>query len=477
MKKNKTPRLIRDVRSKTLLYYLLFSMILLAVLWLSQVVFLSTLYEDIKAGQIRELGKQIAAEYGSGNYQFKLDNFAYQNELKIAVFKVVNGEPVQLYSAGAGSIGGNPQIISTGAEYNKFINSFGGASSSSYVNAESQGRKTLTYGEIKEVDGEYIYFYINASIIPVESTTRILTIQLMAVTVLCFVLAVFISLIMSKQLSDPIVSLTKSAERLAQGDFSVKFEGKGYNEIDKLSDTLNYATEELQKTENFRKDILANVSHELRTPLTMIKAYAEMIQDISGENPDKRNKHLQVIIEESERLKILVNDILDLSKLQAGVEQYVKAPFNLSLAVERIAAAFSGSFAKSGYSFKTDVAEGIEINCDGKRIEQVIYNLIANAVNYSGDDKRITVKLIKEEWGAIFSVSDRGYGIPADSIPTIFDRFFTGKHSKRPVTGSGIGLSLVKSILTAHNYDYGVESRENEGSTFYVVFKPYTVTE
>ncbi|HRR90306.1 MAG TPA: HAMP domain-containing sensor histidine kinase, partial [Eubacteriales bacterium] len=351
------------------------------------------------------------------------------------------------------------------------------ASSSSYVNAESQGRKTLTYGEIKEVDGEYIYFYINASIIPVESTTRILTIQLMAVTVLCFVLAVFISLIMSKQLSDPIVSLTKSAERLAQGDFSVKFEGKGYNEIDKLSDTLNYATEELQKTENFRKDILANVSHELRTPLTMIKAYAEMIQDISGENPDKRNKHLQVIIEESERLKILVNDILDLSKLQAGVEQYVKAPFNLSLAVERIAAAFSGSFAKSGYSFKTDVAEGIEINCDGKRIEQVIYNLIANAVNYSGDDKRITVKLIKEEWGAIFSVSDRGYGIPADSIPTIFDRFFTGKHSKRPVTGSGIGLSLVKSILTAHNYDYGVESRENEGSTFYVVFKPYTVTE
>ena len=162
------------------------------------------------------------------------------------------------------------------------------------------------------------YLLLNSALVPVGSTVSIIKRQLMIITALLIIMAFIISLFLSRRIARPIARITKSAENLAKGDFSTKFDGKGYLEAKTLADTLTYAEEELSRVDTMQRDLIANVSHDLRTPLTMLKAYAEMIRDLSGDNPVKRNEHLEIIINETDRLALLVNDILDLSKLESG---------------------------------------------------------------------------------------------------------------------------------------------------------------
>lgn len=458
----------RNIRTKTLIYFFVFALSMLAVLWLAQVVFLKTIYTSLKEKQVAKVANQVVDTYGASNYQSNLNSLAYQNELKILVFKLDGNRIVILNSGGMQAMGIGVDTFSLTQELTRFVNALDLPNDTVVYTDETNGTGTMTCGEVKIIDGERIYFYVSATIVPVDSTTSTLTVQLAIVTVMCLILAVLISWVMSFQIASPIESLTATAEKMAKGNLNVKFSGKGYNEIDKLSDTLNYATEELHKTEHFRRDLLANVSHELRTPLTMITAYAEMIQDISGDDKEKRNAHLQVIIDESERLRTLVNDILDLSKLQAGVVEYHLFPFDLSQTVSKIVQTYEGNY--ESYTFETDIDEGLSVTADERRIEQVIYNLVANAVNYAGADKTVIIRLKSEERGNVLYVEDHGAGIRPEDISTIFDRFFRAEQTKRTKKGSGIGLSIVKSVLTAHNFEFGVNSEVGKGSSFFVVF-------
>ena len=148
--------------------------------------------------------------------------------------------------------------------------------------------------------------------------------------IISLALAFILSFYISSKISRPITDITKSARKLADGQYGTTFHAEGqYTEIQNLADTLNKTSYELEKASLLQKDLMANVSHDLRTPLTMIKSYAEMIRDLSGDNPEKREKHLQVIIEESDRLNVLVTDVLELSRMQAGTSQIRIASFNI----------------------------------------------------------------------------------------------------------------------------------------------------
>ena len=259
---------------------------------------------------------------------------------------------------------------------------------------------------------------------------------------------------------------------MAKGDFTVNFKGEyAYAEIDALAETLDYAKEEIGKSDELQREVLANVTHDLKTPLTMIKAYASMIQEISGTDPAKREKHTQVIIDESDRLTALINDVLNLSKIRSGMDTLKVREFDLSEVVETVLERFGYLTETQGYVIERRIDAGLCTEADIEKVEQVVYNLIGNAVSYTGEDKKITVALYAEGEKIRFTVTDTGKGIAPEERETIWDRYYrsTDTH-KRPVKGTGLGLSIVKTILVKHGFAYGVESEVGYGSTFWVQF-------
>ena len=197
-----------------------------------------------------------------------------------------------------------------------------------------------------------------------------------------------------------------------------------------------------------------------------------MIIEISGDIPEKRNKHAQVIVDEADRLASLVNDVLDLSKLSSGIEALKQDVFDMSAYLYEILDRFAYLRETKGYRFETDIDEGLYTRGDEMKIGQVLYNLIGNAVNYTGEDKKVFVRLKKESPTTFrFSVTDKGKGIKPEELAGIWERYYRSKDThKRPVQGTGLGLSIVKTILERHRLQFGVESEVGKGSTFYVVF-------
>jgi signal transduction histidine kinase len=285
------------------------------------------------------------------------------------------------------------------------------------------------------------------------------------------IIGVVIAFWLSSWLSVPIVRITHSAHRLAHGDFNTKFIGGSYQEADELARTLTYAEQQLSRVDSMQRDLIANVSHDLRTPLTMLKAYAEMIRDLSGDNPVKRNAHLQVIIEETDRLTALVNDILDLSKFENGSMKPEMQTIDIRTRLADIIERYKGVSEKMGYHIHFTPDEPMQVTCDPAQIERVICNLINNAINYTGEDKMVYVRQINLPEGVRIEVRDTGKGIEEDKIQRIFDKYYRSENHKREVVGTGLGLSIVKAILKMHEFHYGVNSKLGEGSVFWFLMR------
>ncbi len=320
-------------------------------------------------------------------------------------------------------------------------------------------------------DDKVEYLLLFSSMEPVQDAIDVLRSQLIFVVVIVLVVSLFISFLIADRISRPIDDMSAVANRWANGDETVLFKGGSYTEMHELANALNKAKSEVNKSGKLQRDLMANVSHDLKTPLTMIRAYAEMIRDISGENKEKRDKHTQVIIDESDRLALLVNDILSLSKLQSQSDATELKKVNLSELVETILLRFDGVLLDKGYIIERKIDENVYVFVDEKKIEEVVYNLVGNAVNYTGEDKTTKVYLTKKDSIATLEVVDSGVGISEDKINTIWERYLRYSETHhRAVKGTGLGLSIVKAILEAHNLEYGVISKEGVGSNFYVVF-------
>lgn len=425
-----------------------------------QILLLNYFYEIYKTNQLNDVVSNLKSTDNLNIY--RLEDIAYEYGICISVYKDGQLNTISnMYNQGC-LIGDSK----TGTEYVKSFVESGKTESTTIFNNKRFNNKTLVKA-LKYNDS--VYIFLNSSIQPLDASIKLLKSQFLYISIIIFSISLIIGYFISRLISKPIVDISTEAKKLANGDFNVKFSTDSkIEEIGELASTLELAKNELSKTDELRRDLLANVGHDLKTPLTMIKAYAEMIKDFENMSIQKRNENLNIIIEETDRLNVLVSDILDLSKLQANTYELKIEEFDLDKLIRNVLKKYYILIDSEGYEFIYENEEPIMVKGDIKRIEQVIYNLINNAINYTGDDKKIYIELVNNKKKVIVKIRDTGKGIKKEDIKYIWNKYYHNeKKHKRNAFGTGLGLSIVKTILDSHNYKYGVDSKVNKGTTFY----------
>ena len=301
-------------------------------------------------------------------------------------------------------------------------------------------------------------------------TVRVIRVQLIWATALSLLIGFAISWIWSRKFAGPVGTLSEKAKKLGEREYSTEYPQGFCSELDDLSDTLDRTNDKLIVSKNFQTELMANVSHDLRTPLTMIKGYAEMITDISIDDPEQCKNDMQVIVKEADRLTALVNEILAYSELQTADKLEYSTQVDLSSLTNSVIESFNTLGRPDGITVESEIAEDIAVDGSRSHLERVLYNLMENAVRHTGENKTIRVVLRREDDLAKLSVTDFGEGIPAEELAHIWDRYYTAR--QRGGKGvSGLGLAIVKQIVSLHDGRCEVSSEPGKGSTFTVSLK------
>ena len=451
MKKN-------NIQNKTLKWLVHFSIIILMLMWGSQLLFLKVFYEKYQINNLYRVAYKLSKNEHTIE---EIESIAYKNNLCI---EYINNDNIYIFN----ELSNNCILSTNNRSINNIINNFINKTDKKEMiklNNPSNNTKSILYN-LKLYDNEYII--LNTNLEDVDSTTSVLKSQLIYITLIVILLAIVVSIIISKTINKPIIKITKEAKKLANGNRELNIPESNIKEIDDLRDSLIYVNHEINKTDELRRDLLANVSHDLKTPLTMIKAYAEMIRDINKDDEEKRNENLNIIIDETDRLTILVNDILNLSKLEANKETLDISEFDLVELVNNIIKKYNIIKETENYNFILNMPKKAIVKGDINKISQVIYNLVNNAINYTGDDLTVTIEVIEKKKTYLVNIKDTGKGIKEEELNIIWDKYYKNeKNHKRNKVGTVVGLSIVKNILDKHKCKYGVTSEIGKGTTFY----------
>ena len=457
MKKNR-------LKNKIWFYLFVFAAVIICCIWFLQIFSLDIYYELSKKSEIKNIATTVSKAYTSGDYTEILNKLSFEEDVCIEIAEKNNIS----YSTDSTTRG----CLINSREINDYKLSFM-LSGEKYITYKiihpKFKNKTLIYGLKIEDD---IYVFISASLEPIGSTVSLLKKQLILVLIIVLIISFLIGNVVSKKISKPMENINKTSKEISKGNYDVIFDTKtDITEIKELGESLNEMAIELSKTEELRRDLLANVSHDLKTPLTLIKANAEMVKDLTYKNKDKREKNLNTIIEEVDRLNLLVEDILDLSKIQSKSVELNLEKFNLNTLIKETINKFEILCEKDGYIIDYEGFD-VEVTADKKKLQQTIYNLINNAINYTGEDKKVYIKLFKINNIVRVEFIDTGKGIDEEDIKYIWDKYYkVDKKYKRVTYGTGLGLSIVKDILKLHGFNYGVESKKGNGTKFYFGIK------
>lgn len=498
-------RRIENIRTKggirvhLILGLTVFVLLILAVIWVFQVLLLDFFYEKTKLSQLNDVISYIEKYIDSKDLDSVCGELASEYDVCISVYSAENGrlcDRIVNKEVSPTCVIHYADIHSLAAYYSEALDADG----------EYTHRYTLTPGDnfgkrdfkpngrpnkdmlpgetldgnnhskllviavavksITDSQGNEYAVFINLEFTPISTVQQTRNVQFGYIVVLIVILTIVFAWGFSNRISRPLEKMTTEAERMADIGHTAIFQEEGYRETQRLAHTLNFAVGEIAKTERLQHELIANVSHDLRTPLTLITGYAEMMRDLPGENSPE---NCQYIIDESKRLTTLVNDLLGFSKYSSGCQTPDFKVMNLTESVRATIDRYSELVRRYGYIIDFDAAENVDVLADEGMILQVIYNLLNNAINYTGEDKKVSIKQTLVSSNTVrISVTDTGDGISKDDIEKIWDRYYTeGKTHKRAIVGSGIGLSIVSKLLRLHSASYGVESAEGMGTTFW----------
>ena len=451
---------VKSIKYSTLLYLIIFSIFIVVLLWGSEILLTDYLYEKYQIKDMNKIANEIY-ELEEDELHDYFVNVVYKNS--ICIEYVGEDKKSILYNDDSlGCLLGRNKKFLSRYQQDLYENE-ADLKAIKLVNPDYESAAML-YGI--RVDNGYVYLFTMLSNINKNDT--LINSQLFYMVLVVVIISIIVSIFLTKLISEPIVKITEKSKLLAKGNYNVVFEKNGIEEIDDLVDSLNYLELEVSKTDQYRRDLMANVSHDLKTPLTMIKAYAEMVRDISYKDDKKRNEHLNVIIDETDRLNILVGDILTLSKIQANEDLLDIEIFDLVDEVKSIINKFKIFCESEGYEIIVDIPDSVRVSADKKKINQVIYNLLNNAINYTGEDKKVWLSIKENKKDYLVEIKDSGKGIKEEELEHIWNKYYKNeKNHRRNKIGTGLGLSIVKGILENHKFKYGVNSVKGEGTTFY----------
>ncbi len=281
-----------------------------------------------------------------------------------------------------------------------------------------------------------------------------------------FIIILFIVVIVSlsvtgrtlRHTATPFADLMDAADRIADGDYSVRVAERGPRQIRTLLRTFNDMFARLQATDEQRRNLLADVTHELRTPLTVIQGNLEGLLDCIYPRDDA---HLAPILEETRLLSRLIDDLRTLALTESGALKLQKERTDLAELTNEVAASFRAQADESGVNLVAETDAGLMMEVDPARIREVLENLIANALRYTPRGGTIRVKCSGEGERAQIAVSDTGTGIPPEDLPRVFNRFYKSRDSR----GTGLGLAIAKNLVAAHGGEIVAESEAGKGTT------------
>ena len=497
MRKNKPwkePKVGISFRAKMILSFGLFTFIVIVLLWLFQTLWLDDIYRSLKLRELDRCADSAVSLASSAEdaeaFDEEIGTLAKKYEVCVSVYRISGFSAVQvmnkhvnsfcyihnmnsqdtlnrLYRSAADRDGKYTELISLDALFGRNRNRGG---------EETDTGENMISVRLVSEESSVLMLLFNTELVPLHSTVKTLNAQLLWITAILMVIGVVLALILSDRISKPVRQMSGEASKLALGDYSVNFDGRGCAETENLSATLNRAAYELSKLDRMQKDLIANVSHDLRTPLTMIAGYTEIMRDIPGEATPE---NFQIVLDETRRLTDLVTDMLEVSKYQNGSQTLKIARFNFTAVIRKTLERYAKLREHDGYDIRFEADRDVWVDGDEGRLLQVVYNLINNAVNYTGPDKSVVVRqtVVPDPAGSgdgevLVEVIDTGDGISEEDLPLVWERYYKARDfHKRANMGTGLGLSIVRSILSLHGASFGVTSKPGAGSDFWFRLK------
>jgi len=309
--------------------------------------------------------------------------------------------------------------------------------------------------------------YIITPLEQLQTTINAIKRQFLYIFIISIVLASLISYFLSQGFSRPLKEINNAALEISKGNYETRIDLHSSREIKELGDTINNLAKQLSRVEQIRREFIANVSHEMRTPLSYLRGYTEIMLDGLAESEEDKEKYLNIILEETVRLKNMVDEILQLSQMEAGFIELKRAPFSMEALIRRTIDKLLPIASKRNITIKfINMADDVLIAFgDENRIMQVMINLLNNAIKHSYDYSNILISAYRQNENIYVCVRDFGEGIPEEDLPFIWHRFYTVDKSKSEEK-TGLGLAIVKLIINAHGTEINVNSVYGEGTEF-----------
>ena len=442
----------------------------MGLVYFVQTTFLDDFYKANKIKSLQSVGTSVAGIVGDDDLQEMIEHLSMSNEVCVRV--VSNNEaynysgPCTLRSIDNMTINAIASEVSQTENGEKLFDDF-----HYQRHFLEKPEDVYIYAKLFDYDNEKVMVMVSSGITPLNTTISTIKSQYLLILAVIILMTVILALILSRYILKPIKQINSESKNLSRGEYDASSVRTVSKEFDELNETLENANEDILMAEKAKKELLGNVSHDLRTPLTMIVGYGEMIRDLPEENTEE---NINVIIDEARRLSTLVDDLIDISKIDAIKLELNKEKTSLNELLNDVYRQYEKYCQNHGIALEMDLGDDAEVEIDVKRIKQVLYNFVNNSLNYNSKDEqiiRISQKKISDDTYRV-SIYDNGDGIGEKDIGRIWDRYYkVDKEHKRHHIGSGIGLSLAKQLLEAHELNYGVKSEKGEFTEFFFDLK------
>lgn len=397
----------------------------------------------------------VHSQDSSANFSAEMRNMleTFNEKDKIELMAINSKGRVVLTSSGF-----TPDAVDVMPDYEQAMSA---DTEASYIGKLSSGEKILAVSApISSMNSEFSSVRMVTSLTEIDNTIKSYTIAVMTICAVIIFIIIITGLYFAGSIVRPIRQISSIARKFAMGDFSVRIENNSNDEIGDLCTAINHMADELSNAEAMKNEFISSVSHELRTPLTAIKGWAETLMIDGGGSPETMKKGVGVIVNETERLSQMVEELLDFSRMQNGHFTLQMANMDILAELGDAVLIYSDKARRESKEIIYNEPEMLPIVFgDKNRIRQVFINVIDNAVKYSSAGDTVTIKAFEENGKIIVSVADTGVGIKGSDLAKVKTKFYKANHTRR---GSGIGLAVADEIVTMHGGSMDIAS-EGEG--------------